>query len=105
MGDSAGYDPDSEIAQVAPRGTGYVTPGFAEGLDDFGATEELGLFEMTAQGLIGVPDASKLLLVDRRSAVPGSVVVPAMDGRRPLLVEVQALTVPVPFAAPARRNA
>jgi len=71
----------------------------------FGATEELGLFEMTAQGLIGVPDASKLLLVDRRSAVPGSVVVPAMDGRRPLLVEVQALTVPVPFAAPARRNA
>ena len=71
----------------------------------FGATEELGLFEMTAQGLVGVPDASKLLLADRRSAVPGSVVVPAMDGRRPLLVEVQALTVPVPFAAPARRNA
>ena len=63
----------------------------------FGATEELGLFEMTAQGLVGVPDASKLLLADRRSAVPGSVVVPAMDGRRPLLVEVQALTVPVPF--------
>ena len=71
----------------------------------FGATEELGLFEMTAQGLVGVPDASKLLLADRRSAVPGSVVVPAMDGRRPLLVEVQALTVPVPFATPARRNA
>ena len=71
----------------------------------FGATEELGLFEMTAQGLVGVPDASKLLLADRRGAVPGSVVVPAMDGRRPLLVEVQALTVPVPFATPARRNA
>ena len=71
----------------------------------FGATEELGLFEMTAQGLVGVPDASKLLLADRRGAVPGSVVVPAMDGRRPLLVEVQALTVPVPFPTPARRNA
>jgi DNA repair protein RadA/Sms len=71
----------------------------------FGSTDELGLFEMTASGLTGVPDPSRLFLADRRSAASGSVVVPAMDGRRPLLVEVQSLTVPVPPGIPARRNA
>jgi DNA repair protein RadA/Sms len=71
----------------------------------FGSTDELGLFEMTGTGLQGVPDPSKLFLADRRAAVAGSVVVPAMEGQRPLLVEVQALTVPVPAGVPARRNA
>ncbi|MET0460393.1 MAG: DNA repair protein RadA [Ilumatobacteraceae bacterium] len=71
----------------------------------FGSTDELGLFEMTGQGLTGVPDPSKLFLADRRSGVPGSVVVPAMEGQRPLLIEVQALTVPIPPGTPARRNA
>jgi DNA repair protein RadA/Sms len=71
----------------------------------FGSTEELGLFEMTGNGLTGVPDPSKLFLADRRAAVAGSVVVPAMEGQRPLLVEVQALTLPIPPGTPARRNA
>jgi DNA repair protein RadA/Sms len=71
----------------------------------FGSTDELGLFEMTGQGLTGVPDPSKLFLADRRTGVPGSVVVPAMEGQRPLLIEVQALTVPIPPGTPARRNA
>lgn len=71
----------------------------------FGATSELGVFEMTGTGLAGVPDASRLFLADRRTAVPGSVVVPAMDGRRPLLVEVQALTSRITPGAPGRRNA
>jgi len=71
----------------------------------FGSTDELGLFEMTSTGLTGVPDPSKLFLADRRAGVPGSVVVPAMEGQRPLLVEVQALTVPIPPGTPARRNA
>jgi DNA repair protein RadA/Sms len=71
----------------------------------FGSTDELGLFEMTGIGLTGVPDPSKLFLADRRAAVPGSVVVAAMEGQRPLLVEVQALTVPIPPGAPPRRNA
>ena len=71
----------------------------------FGSTDELGLFEMTGQGLIGVPDPSALFLTDRRTTSPGSVVVPAMDGRRPLLVEVQALAVPIPPGIPGRRNA
>ena len=58
----------------------------------FGSTEELGVFEMTSNGLEPVVDPSKLFLDDRRADVPGSVVVPVLDGYRPLLVEVQALT-------------
>ena len=71
----------------------------------FGPTSELGLFEMTDGGLVGVPDPSHLFLADRRRGVAGSVIVPAMEGQRPLLVEVQALTVPVPPASRRRRNA
>jgi DNA repair protein RadA/Sms len=71
----------------------------------FGPTSELGLFEMTDGGLEGVPDPSHLFLADRRRGVAGSVIVPAMAGQRPLLVEVQALTVPVPQGAQGRRNA
>ena len=57
----------------------------------FGAVGELGLFEMTDSGLVSVPDAGGMLLSDRRPGVTGSVVVAAVDGRRILLVEVQAL--------------
>ena len=71
----------------------------------FGPTNELGLFEMGEAGLAGVPDASKLFLTDRRTGVPGSVVVPTIEGQRPLLVELQALTNPVSGAVPARRSA
>jgi DNA repair protein RadA/Sms len=70
----------------------------------FGPTSELGLFEMTETGLIGVPDPSKLFLADRRTGVPGSVVVPTLEGQRPLLVEVQALTNPTHGGTPARRS-
>ena len=71
----------------------------------FGPTNELGLFEMTETGLTGVPDASQLFLTDRRTGVPGSVVVPTIEGQRPLLVELQALTNPMNSAVPARRSA
>ena len=57
----------------------------------FGPTGELGLFEMTDGGLVLVPDASGMLLADRRPGVPGSVVVPTVEGQRTMLVEVQAL--------------
>ncbi len=70
----------------------------------FGPTDELGLFEMTGAGLVGVPDPSHLFLNDRRRGVAGSVVAPVMEGRRPLLVEVQALTVPIPTGASPRRT-
>ncbi|MFM7262877.1 MAG: S16 family serine protease [Acidimicrobiales bacterium] len=71
----------------------------------FGPSNELGLFEMTEQGLIGVPDASRLFLADRRSGAAGSVVVPTIEGQRPLLVELQALTNRVQPGIPARRSA
>lgn len=71
----------------------------------YGATDELGVFEMAASGLVGIPDASGLFLADRRPGVPGSAVTPTMDGARPLLVEVQALTAPVPPGVTPRRSA
>jgi DNA repair protein RadA/Sms len=57
----------------------------------FGPTGELGLFEMGDGGLSAVADPYRLLLGDRRPSQPGSSVVAAVEGRRPLLVEVQAL--------------
>ena len=70
----------------------------------YGSIDEIGLFEMTGGGLCGVADPSHLFLADRRDDIAGAAVVPALQGRRPLLVEVQALTIPAPSAAPARRN-
>jgi len=57
----------------------------------FGATGELGLFEMTDAGLGRLADPSQFLLGDRRRDVPGSAVVSAMEGRRPMLIEIQAV--------------
>jgi DNA repair protein RadA/Sms len=71
----------------------------------FGSTSDLGVFEMVEHGLVGVPDASSLLLGDRRPGLPGSVVTATLEGQRPLLVEVQALTNPVRGEVPPRRSA
>ncbi|HWC12761.1 MAG TPA: DNA repair protein RadA [Acidimicrobiales bacterium] len=68
----------------------------------FGATGELGVFQMGEAGLTAVPDVAALFLADRRPGVPGSAVVPALDGRRPLLVEVQALVTAKQLAVPRR---
>jgi DNA repair protein RadA/Sms len=68
----------------------------------FGSTQELGLFEMTEKGLRGVPDASGMFLADRRLGIPGSVVVPTIEGARPLLVELQVLTTPSTLPSPRR---
>jgi DNA repair protein RadA/Sms len=68
----------------------------------FGATDELGLFEMTNSGLVDVRDASAMLLTDRCVGLPGSVVAPMLDGSRPLLVEVQALVSKTVFPMPRR---
>ncbi len=57
----------------------------------FGPTGELGLFEMGDHGLSVVDDPGRLLLGDRITGVPGGIVLPAMQGRRTLLVELQAL--------------
>ncbi|MFQ3581133.1 MAG: DNA repair protein RadA [Chloracidobacterium sp.] len=57
----------------------------------FGATNELGLFEMTGLGLVPVANPSALFLQQRPVGVAGSVVVACMEGTRPMLVELQAL--------------
>ena len=57
----------------------------------FGAVSELGVFEMTGAGLLPVPSPSRLFLSERAASVPGSAVLCAVEGSRPLLVEVQAL--------------
>ncbi|MCP4807265.1 MAG: DNA repair protein RadA [Proteobacteria bacterium] len=57
----------------------------------FGATGELGFFEMVSSGLQEVPDASARLLKERVLGAPGTAVVAALEGSRPLLAEVQAL--------------
>jgi DNA repair protein RadA/Sms len=68
----------------------------------FGATDELGLFEMTDGGLDSVADPSVLFLADRRPGTPGSVVAPVLEGHRPLLVEVQALVAHSNLPSPRR---
>jgi DNA repair protein RadA/Sms len=68
----------------------------------FGSTADLGLFEMTDAGLEPVPDASALFLADRRPGVAGSAVVAALDGDRPLLVELQALVATTKLPMPRR---
>jgi DNA repair protein RadA/Sms len=57
----------------------------------FGAANEIGIFEMTGRGLVGVPNPSELFLNERPIGVAGSAVIAAMEGTRPLLVEIQAL--------------
>jgi DNA repair protein RadA/Sms len=68
----------------------------------FGSTNEVGVFEMTGDGLIGVDNPSEVFLAERAEEAVGSVVVPTLEGSRPLLVEVQALTSPTMLATPRR---
>ena len=68
----------------------------------FGSTNEVGIFQMTGNGLEEVPDPSRLLLAQHREAAVGSAIVPILEGSRPLLVEVQALTSDSILAIPRR---
>lgn len=68
----------------------------------FGPAGEIGVFEMTDQGLLGIRDASRLFLAERAKKTPGSVVLACLEGTRPLLVEVQALVAPTVYATPKR---
>jgi DNA repair protein RadA/Sms len=67
----------------------------------FGSTNEVGVFEMREHGLVEVEDASRRF-VDEATRAPGSVVLCAMEGSRPLLVEVQALVAPSQLEQPRR---
>jgi DNA repair protein RadA/Sms len=78
---------------------------FLRGLKNrFGAVHQLGFFEMGETGLREVPDPTEILLAGWSGDVPGSVVFPALEGRRPVMVEVQALVAPA-TTTPARRSA
>jgi DNA repair protein RadA/Sms len=68
----------------------------------FGSTNEVGVFEMKEQGLIEVDNPSKAFLSQRWGEAIGSAVVPTLEGSRPLLVEIQALTTPTAFGLPRR---
>ena len=70
----------------------------------FGAVSELGVFEMTGEGLRPVPNPSQLFLAERPTATPGSAVLCCVEGSRPLLVEVQALVSTATYGT-ARRMA
>jgi DNA repair protein RadA/Sms len=67
----------------------------------FGSTNELGVFEMTGSGLVGVPDPSQLFGAAREEEI-GSAVACALEGTRPLLLEIQALVSPTDLAMPRR---
>ena len=68
----------------------------------FGSTNEIGIFQMGNAGLEEVPDPSLVVLSQRSEGAVGSAVVPVIEGTRPLLVEVQALTSPTALAVPRR---
>src|SRR2546427_4959956 len=68
----------------------------------FGSTDEVGVFEMGEAGLREVENPSEVFLEERSRGVAGSVVVPTVEGTRPLLVEVQALVTPTSFGLPRR---
>ncbi len=68
----------------------------------FGATSEVGVFEMRESGMVEVPNPSEAFLAERMVNVPGSAIAVTMEGTRPLLVEVQGLTSPTAFGNPRR---
>ena len=68
----------------------------------FGATDEIGVFEMVSEGLREVANPSELFLGDRQASSPGAAVFAGIEGTRPLLVEIQALVAPSSLGTPRR---
>jgi len=68
----------------------------------FGSVNELGLFEMRETGMSEVENPSEMLLSERAKNVPGSCVIPAIEGSRPMLVDVQALALQTAYGTPRR---
>jgi DNA repair protein RadA/Sms len=68
----------------------------------FGSTNEVGIFEMRGEGLVEVDNPSEVFLSQRAKEAVGSAVVPTIEGTRPLLVEIQALTSATSFGLPRR---
>lgn len=68
----------------------------------YGATDEIGVFEMQDQGLMEVENPSALFLAERQGNISGSCVFAGIEGSRPVLVEIQALVCPTSYASPKR---
>ena len=68
----------------------------------FGATSEVGVFEMLEEGMVEVPNPSEAFLAERQTNAPGSAIAVTIEGTRPLLVEVQALASATTFSNPRR---
>jgi DNA repair protein RadA/Sms len=68
----------------------------------FGSTNEIGVFEMKDSGLVEVLSPSEFFLSERTQHTSGSVVMPSIEGSRPILIELQALVIPTHFGAPRR---
>lgn len=68
----------------------------------FGGVNEIGVFEMTSAGLVEISNPSELFLMERENNVSGSAVFAGIQGTRPLLIEIQALTCPTTMANPRR---
>lgn len=68
----------------------------------FGSTNEIGIFEMKEEGLVEVLNPSEVLIASRPSNTEGSMIVPSVEGSRPMLAEIQALVSHTPFGMPRR---
>lgn len=68
----------------------------------FGSTNEIGMFEMQNEGLIEITDPSSVLISEREEGTTGSTIVASLEGTRPILLELQALSTPTVFGLPRR---
>lgn len=68
----------------------------------FGSTNEVGMFEMQSEGMVEITNPSSILISEREDNPSGSVIVASIEGTRPLLIELQALTTPTVFGLPRR---
>ena len=68
----------------------------------FGSTNEIGMFEMRNEGMVEITNPSSVLLTERDDNPPGSVIVASLEGTRPILIELQALTSTTVFGMPRR---
>lgn len=71
----------------------------------FGPTDEIAVFQMQSKGLVEVPNPSQVFLEERRKENVGSVIIPTIEGTRPILIEAQALVTETFFPTPSRRSA
>lgn len=70
----------------------------------FGPTDEIAVFQMQSKGLIEIHNPSQIFLEERMKGIVGSVIIPTIEGSRPILIEAQALVTETVFPTPSRRS-